>query len=126
MELKRIAKLSAVAAIAALVAGAAMAQGPGRMGERGWTKCSDEGPDYRMMGWGPRWGMWRGGGPDWMLDRVEGRLAFIKAELKISEPQTSAWNELAGAIRAAAKHHNERMRAVFLRRRRCQDAAAAD
>ena len=115
MGVNRMARLSAVAAIAVLVAGAAMAQGPrmGERGERGWDRWSDEGPGYGMMGWGPRWGMWRGRGPDWMLDRVEGRLAFIKAELKITESQTSAWNELAAAIRTAAKHHNERMRAVF-------------
>jgi hypothetical protein len=65
-----------------------------------------------MMGWG----MWRGprwGGPEGMLDRVEGRLAFIKAELKITEAQTPAWNELASAVRAAAKQHNDRMRAAF-------------
>jgi len=66
-----------------------------------------------MMGWGG--GMWRGGGwgPEAMLDRVEGRLAFIKAELKITEAQTPAWNALAEAVRTAAKHHNERMTAFF-------------
>jgi hypothetical protein len=111
MDINRTVKLSAVAAIVALVAGAAIAQGPGRMGERGWDTWSNAGPGYGMMGWG--WGMWRGHGPDWMLDRVEGRLAFIKAELKVTEPQTSAWNELAAAIRTAAKHHNERIQAVF-------------
>jgi hypothetical protein len=113
MSVNRMAKLSGVAAIAVLLAGVAIAQGPGRMGERGWDRWSDDGPGYGMMGWGPRWGMWRGRGPDWMLDRVEGRLAFIKAELKVAESQTGAWNELAAAIRAAAKHHNERMQAVF-------------
>jgi hypothetical protein len=50
-----------------------------------------------------------------MLDRVEGRLAFIKAELKITEAQASAWNQLAETIRAAAKNHNERMKAAFSR-----------
>ncbi|NJO32821.1 MAG: Spy/CpxP family protein refolding chaperone [Rhodospirillales bacterium] len=47
-----------------------------------------------------------------MLDRVEGRLAFMKAELKITEPQAPAWNQLAEAVRAAAKQHNERIKAV--------------
>lgn len=108
MRLDRMAKSAAVT-VAVLVASAAMAQGP--MDKRGWGMWSDDGPGYGMMG--PRWGMWRGGGPDWMLDRVEGRLAFIKAELKITEAQTAAWNELAGTIRSAAKQHNERMRAVF-------------
>jgi hypothetical protein len=48
-----------------------------------------------------------------MLDRVEGRLAFIKTELKVTEAQASAWNQLAETIRAAAKNHNERMKAAF-------------
>jgi hypothetical protein len=50
-----------------------------------------------------------------MLDRVEGRLAFIKTELKITEAQASAWNQLADTIRTAAKNHNERMKAAFSR-----------
>ena len=37
-----------------------------------------------------------------------------KTELKITEPQTAAWNQLADAIRTAAKHHNERMKAHLL------------
>jgi Na+-transporting NADH:ubiquinone oxidoreductase subunit NqrC len=45
-----------------------------------------------------------------MLDRVEGRLAFIKAELNITEQQTPVWNELAEAVRNAAKHRNARMK----------------
>ena len=48
-----------------------------------------------------------------MLDRVEGRLAFIKAELKITEAQAPAWNQLAESIRAAAKQHNERTKTAF-------------
>jgi len=105
---KHWSKIAVAAAVATVVGGVAMAQGPGRMmDERGWGMW-DEG-----MGWG----MWRRGpwqrGPDAMLDRVEGRLAFIKAELKISETQAPAWNALADAVRAAAKHHNERMKALF-------------
>jgi hypothetical protein len=65
-----------------------------------------------MMGWGMRRAPW-GRGPEGMLDRVEGRLAFVKAELKITEAQAPAWTELATAIRGAAKQHNERMKAVF-------------
>ncbi len=48
-----------------------------------------------------------------MVDRVDGRLAFIKAELKITEAQTPAWNDLSAAIRTAAKQRNEHMRTVF-------------
>src|SRR5690242_5541046 len=100
MKLTRLTILSAAFAAAIAICGAAVAQGgPGRQGERGWGMWDGE-----MMGWGPGmmgWGT-RGGrgpwgrGPEGMLDRVEGRLAFIKAELKITEPQTAAWNELAG------------------------------
>jgi hypothetical protein len=112
MSFNHLAKLSAAAVVALLIGGSANAQGPGGMRERGWGMWNDEGAGYGMMQ-GPRWGMWRGQGPDWMLDRVEGRLAFIKAELKITEAQMGAWNELATAIRTAAKHHNERMRTVL-------------
>ena len=41
-------------------------------------------------------------GPEAMLDRIDGRLAFLKTELKITEEQTPVWEELAGAIRASA------------------------
>jgi hypothetical protein len=61
------------------------------------------------MMWGGRWGH----GADGMLDRVEGRLAFLKAELKITEAQSGAWNRLADQIRATAKRHNERMKSAF-------------
>jgi hypothetical protein len=93
----------AAAAIGTVIAGAAVAQGPGRMmDERGWG----------MWSGGMGWGMW-GRGPDAMLDRIEGRLAFIKTELKINETQAPAWQELANAVRTAAKHHNERMKKLF-------------
>jgi hypothetical protein len=107
MRRKHLPALAA-AALGTVIAGAAVAQGPGgMMDERGWG----------MWGGGMGWGMWRGGpwgrGPDAMLDRVEGRLAFIKAELKINEAQAPAWKELADAVRTAAKQHNERMKTLF-------------
>ncbi|MFZ1105700.1 MAG: Spy/CpxP family protein refolding chaperone, partial [Hyphomicrobiaceae bacterium] len=37
----------------------------------------------------------------------------VKAELKITEAQTPAWNEVAEAVRNTAKHRNERMQALF-------------
>ncbi|MBM3538348.1 MAG: hypothetical protein FJX55_10995 [Alphaproteobacteria bacterium] len=36
------------------------------------------------------------------IDRVEGRLAFIKTELKISDAQLPAWNAFAEAVRTNA------------------------
>lgn len=99
------------------VAGFAMAQGrpaADREGDgRGW------GMGWNMgLGWGvgPGRGMWGwrpGRGGAWMLERVEGQLAYVKTELKITDAQSAAWNELADAVRTAAKHHNERMQSIF-------------
>ena len=57
-------------------------------------------------GWWPHWGMGRGMmggwsgdggmmgyGPDAMVDRIDGRLAFLKTELKITDAQSAAWDE---------------------------------
>lgn len=38
-----------------------------------------------------------------MTERVEGRIAFLRAELKITDAQTSAWNGFADALRANAQ-----------------------
>jgi hypothetical protein len=45
-----------------------------------------------------------------MIDRVDGRLAFLKAELKIADAQTAAWNKLADAIRKSVASRTERTR----------------
>jgi hypothetical protein len=37
------------------------------------------------------------------IDRVEGRIAFLRTELKITDAQISAWNAFADALRANAK-----------------------
>ena len=37
------------------------------------------------------------------IDRVEGRIAFLRTELKITDAQASAWNAFADALRANAK-----------------------
>jgi len=37
------------------------------------------------------------------IDRVEGRIAFLRTELKITDAQASAWNGFADALRANAK-----------------------
>ncbi|WP_262032371.1 Spy/CpxP family protein refolding chaperone [Microvirga sp. Mcv34] len=43
------------------------------------------------------------GGAD-MTDRIEGRIAFLKAELKITDAQTPAWNQFAEALRSSRQH----------------------
>ena len=70
------------------------------------------------FGWG---GMMRGwGGPmmgydrsDYMLERIDGRLAFLKTELNITAEQTPAWDALATAVRDAAEAHNALMRGML-------------
>jgi hypothetical protein len=53
-----------------------------------------------MMGGPARMGVmgWMG-----MADHVDGRLAFLKAELKITEAQTSQWNAFSDALRENAR-----------------------
>src|SRR6516225_10621386 len=38
-----------------------------------------------------------------VIDRIEGRIAFLRAELNITEAQASAWNAFADAMRTNAK-----------------------
>ena len=104
-------KAAVPAAIAICIAGLAMAQGGPPSGRGMWG----DGPGWgRGSGWHMGMGMrgnWRGS--DWMLERIEGRLSYTKTELKITDAQIAAWNQLADAIRTAAKHHNERMKGIF-------------
>lgn len=72
-------------------------------------------PGSGMMGPGSGSGMAMGKhqGPsafgNVVIDRVEGRLAFLKTELKISDAQLPAWNAFAEAVRTnAATAHAER------------------
>lgn len=56
----------------------------------------------------PMKGMMRQSGGDCMsgmetIDHVEGRIAFLRAELKITDAQSSAWNAFADALRANAR-----------------------
>ena len=50
-----------------------------------------------------------GGGPAGMatIDRIEGRIAFLRTELKITDVQTNAWNSFADALRTNAKKLGE-------------------
>jgi len=56
-----------------------------------------------MMGMG-------GSGPTAMpalVDHIEGRIAFLRAELAITEAQAPQWSEFAEALRASARSHND-------------------
>jgi hypothetical protein len=39
-----------------------------------------------------------------MIDHVEGRIAFLRTELEITEAQTSVWNAFATALRSNAQN----------------------
>lgn len=41
------------------------------------------------------------------LDHVEGRIAFLRAELRITDAQTAAWTKFAEALRAAAQNSEQ-------------------
>lgn len=82
-------------------------------------------------GWWPRWGMgggmmggWGGGmmdyGPDSVMDRIDGRLAFMRAELKITEAQNAAWDDFAKVVRQTADTHNKFMESM---RKEMQDGS---
>lgn len=60
--------------------------------------------------WGPgMMGWWRSDG---MLDRVDGRLAYMKTELKIAPEQITAWDAFANVVRTSAETHNNMMRSM--------------
>jgi hypothetical protein len=56
-----------------------------------------------------------GGGPVGMamIDHVEGRIAFLRTELKITDAQASAWNAFADTLRTNAKKLGE-VRALMM------------
>lgn len=54
--------------------------------------------DMGMMGM-----MGRGMGGMATIDRIEGRIAFLRAELKITDAQADAWNGFAEALRTNAR-----------------------
>jgi hypothetical protein len=62
-------------------------------------------------------GMGMGGGPGAMCGRmtshVEGRIAFLKAELKITPEQEALWNDYANAVRDNAKTMSGRCTALM-------------
>lgn len=39
-----------------------------------------------------------------MMDRIDGRIAFLRTELRITDAQTGAWNQFAEALRSGRQH----------------------
>jgi hypothetical protein len=99
--------------ILALIAGAALAQQPQHDEHHPSAPPAAAGPGMAggMAGAGdmPMMGMMRMMGRDGMAmmgamaRHVEGRLAFLKTELKITDAQLPLWNAVADAMRANAK-----------------------
>lgn len=99
--------------------GQAMRGGMGMGGMQGQPAQGGMGMDDDMRRRGMGMGMGMGGagmamddmsrmmnraGPHAALDRVEGRLAFLRAELRVTDAQAPAWEELAQALRSARQH----------------------
>ena len=95
-------KISAAAAlvIATAIIGTASAQNQqnpgGMMGMMGPGMMGYDGSGPGMMRWGPAM-------CSAMASHLEGRLAYTKAELKITEAQESLWNTYAAAARDNTK-----------------------
>jgi len=97
-------KLLAAGAVALVVAGPALAEDDGW-----WDRWSGWGMGRMMGGWGgpgPMMGYYWG---EDALDRIDGRLAFLETELKITEDQMPAWKALSEVIRATAETHSDAM-----------------
>jgi len=103
---------AAALVIAVATIGSAFAQdrtppwGPGGMMGPGYGPGMMGGYGPGMMGWGGpgSWG-WRGSGQAFceaMAGRIDGRLAYIKAELKITDAQETLWTSYAAAAREGA------------------------
>lgn len=70
-------------------------------------------PMMPMMGQMQMMGSGGGMGGMATIDRVEGRIAFLKAELKITEAQSSVWNAFAETLRSNTRTLGE-LRAAMM------------
>ena len=82
------------------------AEGPASMGEGGMPMMAEMMRQMMAQMGRPPMGMMAHGGADPFgglpLERVEGRLAFVKAELAITTAQEPQWEVAAAALRTAA------------------------
>jgi hypothetical protein len=106
-----ITKIIAAGMLATVLAAPSIAQDqPGR------------GPGWGMGQSMPGWGWGNGQMPvyseDGMLDRIDGRLAFLRTELKITDAQSGVWDEVEKTVRSVAETHNADMLAL---RQQAQD-----
>ena len=111
--------VNAIPAVAMMVASGSAGLAQDTSGDRGgwWPRWGMgqmmmDGPrfgDGPMMGQGPMWGM----GQDGMLDRIDGRLAFIRTELALRDDQAAEWDRFAEVVRSNAENQNGLMRAMM-------------
>jgi hypothetical protein len=75
----------------------------------------DDGGMMGMMGRGGMMGMCHSAmmGMMGMGDHVEGRIAFLRAELKITDAQMSAWNTFASVLRSNGQHMGEMRKSMM-------------
>lgn len=98
------------AAVAVLTSTTAVAQQPPMMDEQAPGAMMGRGGMSHMIDQGMM--MDQGGMPMMGMHpsrHIEGRLAFLKTELKITETQAAPWNAYADAVRANAKRMGEFM-----------------
>lgn len=92
----------ATVAVVTVISGPAAGDDRGWWPHRGWERMMGDNWGPGMMGW---W--WRSDG---VVERVDGRLAYMKTELKITAEQTAAWDAFAAVVRTSVKAHNDMMR----------------
>lgn len=107
MSNSRFTKLAVAGALVAVLTIPVLAHNEGGSWWRGWGSGHMMGGGY---GHGPMMGQqWRQG----MLERIDGRLAFLKTELKIKDDQKTAWDDFSTTVREGAETHNALMRGMM-------------
>jgi hypothetical protein len=81
--------------------------------QEGWWSRMGQMMDNWGPGWRPDLGPMMNLDPAELLDRIEGRLAFVKAELKVTQEQEAAWTEFANVMRKAAAERAGSMSAMM-------------
>lgn len=109
MTIQRFSLTAAAVAAALAVSVPAIAQNSDDSGWSGWP--GGWGMGQMMRGY--RNHMMMGDQQDWMLGHINGRLAFMKAELKITETQESAWKSFETTVKENAEVHNSMMRSMM-------------
>jgi len=109
MSISQLAKTIAAGALVLALAGPVAADDDTNSWSPHWGMGGMMGG--MMGGWGQ--GPMAGQGPDAMVDRIDGRLAFIKAELKITDAQTGAWDAFAATMRTTSESHFAMMRSMM-------------